>query len=180
MGDLTDQLRSARLRDLCAAVAGDEVSRPQLVASAAIFRAHRIISTQIEAALVPLGLTPARFETLALVATAEGGRMTFMDLKRSLLQHPATLTYTIDALEKAGLMRRERSPEDRRVVIAEITPRGRELAELATTTLDGVRFGLGGITEQEAERMAILLSALDEDSDEALAGAREDQNGSRR
>jgi DNA-binding MarR family transcriptional regulator len=163
-----DDLRSARLRDLGTAVADGTISQAHVVASAAVFRSHRIVTTRVEQTLAPLGLTAPRFETLALVATAKDGRMTFLELKRALLQHAATLTYTVDQLEKAGLILRCRSPEDRRAVIAEITPAGRELAAQATSALDEMQFGLAGMASEDAEQVAVLLSMLDDD--DGLAG----------
>ena len=49
------------------------------------------------------------------------------------------------------------SPNDRRVVLATITPAGRALAEEATAALNQASFGLPGIsTEQAVEITAVL------------------------
>jgi DNA-binding MarR family transcriptional regulator len=160
---LPDDLRSSRLRELYRAVSDDTVSKAHLVASAAIFRSHRIVVARVEAVLAPLGLNAARFEALGLIATADHGRVTFTDLKRATLQHAATVTYNVDMLERRGLVRRLPDPNDRRAVVAEITPEGAELARVATSILNGIDFGLSEASVEDAERVAMLLSTLHDD-----------------
>lgn len=48
-----------------------------------------------------------------------------------LSQETPTVTYTLDQLEKRGLIRRTASPDSRREVLLEITDAGRELLEQA-------------------------------------------------
>ncbi len=50
--------------------------------------------------------------------------------------HPAAVTNAIARLEQRGLVQRQMSPDDRRVVLATITPAGRTLAEEATDALN--------------------------------------------
>jgi DNA-binding MarR family transcriptional regulator len=52
------------------------------------------------------------------------------------------------------------SPDDRRVVLAAITDEGRALAEEATAALNGVAFGLPGLSQQEAADMAAMLRTV--------------------
>jgi DNA-binding MarR family transcriptional regulator len=48
------------------------------------------------------------------------------------------------------------SPDDRRVVLATITPAGRALVDEATAALNDGSFGLPGITTQAAEIAGVL------------------------
>jgi DNA-binding MarR family transcriptional regulator len=66
----------------------------------------------------------------------------------------ATTTQMLDALEAAGLVVRERSPDDRRKVLTSLTPRGRKLVE-----------------ERHARFSRMWQQALEDFSDEELATA---------
>jgi DNA-binding MarR family transcriptional regulator len=74
--------------------------------------------------------------------------------------HPAAVTNAINRLEQRGLARREASPDDRRVVLATITPAGRALAEEATTALNLAEFGMPGLTDEQAFSLTSALAAV--------------------
>ena len=52
------------------------------------------------------------------------------------------------------------SPDDRRVVLAVITPAGRALADEATGALNQAAFGLPGLTQKQAAEVAAVLHDL--------------------
>ena len=158
---LVAELRSTRLQGLLAREV-EGVDKPvHMLASAAIFRAFKVQNLRVEAELAPLNLTVPRYEVLALLESTPDGRMSFADLKRATLLHPATMTYTMDGLEKRRLIKRRRVSDDRRAVIAEITPAGQKLARAATAALNQISFGLEDVPEDDVRRIAILLSELE-------------------
>lgn len=63
----------------------------------------------------------------ALEALYHLGPLSLGELAQKLLVTGGNVTYVIDRLEGCGLVARYRSPEDRRVVHAKLTPEGREL-----------------------------------------------------
>ncbi|MBI2923780.1 MAG: MarR family transcriptional regulator [Planctomycetes bacterium] len=67
----------------------------------------------------------------ALRTLVEEGRLTVGELATRMYLHISTVSVIADRLEKAGLVDRERSEEDRRVVHLSITPHGRELVRKA-------------------------------------------------
>ena len=76
-------------------------------------------------ALAPLGLTPAQGRALRLIGRGEDGaplRMT--ELADQLGIVPRSVTTVVDALEKAGLVRREIDPRNRRAILLHLTDRG--------------------------------------------------------
>ncbi|WP_327086437.1 MarR family transcriptional regulator [Nonomuraea sp. NBC_01738] len=79
-----------------------------------------------ELALAQVGMQDYEFETLHRLV-AGGGSATPSELAAELLLSPAGITGRLDTLEKAGLVRRVRSVEDRRRVDVELTDRGHEL-----------------------------------------------------
>jgi len=77
-----------------------------------------------------------------------------------LMVHPAAVTNAIGKLEHRGLVRRSMSPNDRRVVLATITPAGRALAEGATKALNDASFGLPDISTEQAVELTALLRTI--------------------
>ncbi|MFI6926786.1 MarR family winged helix-turn-helix transcriptional regulator [Nonomuraea spiralis] len=78
------------------------------------------------AALTQTGLQDFEFQTLHRLV-AHDGTATPTELAAELLLSPAGMTGRLDTLEKAGLVRRIRSTEDRRRVDIELTPKGHDL-----------------------------------------------------
>jgi DNA-binding MarR family transcriptional regulator len=153
------ELASPRLRQVHEHFAAVRSPR-RVVATSAIFRANKILTARMDAVLGTLDLTTARYELLGLLDNTEGGRLSLGELGRTTLYHPATMTYTIDGLEKRGLITRQPDPSDRRAVLAEITSTGRKLVRQATKLLEGLDWGLADLSEEDATTLAVLLSRI--------------------
>ncbi|MEV0381205.1 MarR family transcriptional regulator [Nonomuraea sp. NPDC050643] len=108
-----------------------------------------------EAALAEVGMQDFEFETLHRLV-ARGGAATPSELAGDLMLSPAGMTGRLDTLERARLVRRIRSTEDRRRVDVEITPRGHDLWMEAMTI--------------RAEVEASMVSALAPADQELLDG----------
>lgn len=129
-------------------------------ATTAVLRAHRLVTSRVEAVLAPLGLTMARFEVLGLLNSRPDHELSFTDLKKVTLMHPATMGHTIRKLEADGLVRRRPDAVDGRAQVAVLTRSGRTLAEQGTRALDGIRFGLEELDEAAARRLHQQLSEV--------------------
>lgn len=72
------------------------------------------------------GLTPQRYLLLLMVMGAPSGdtRLSFTDLAERLKVSPNTVTELVTRAEHAGLVRRERSEDDQRVVYVRLTKEG--------------------------------------------------------
>jgi DNA-binding MarR family transcriptional regulator len=66
------------------------------------------------------------YDALVHLEGAEGEGLGMTDLANRILSSKSGLTRVIDRMEAAGLVRRERPPEDRRVVKVFLTPKGVE------------------------------------------------------
>jgi MarR family transcriptional regulator, organic hydroperoxide resistance regulator len=64
-----------------------------------------------------------------LQGLAEGGQARVVELANTAGVTPPTATRILDALERRGIVRRRRAPEDRRGVTITLTPNGRELLD---------------------------------------------------
>ena len=68
-------------------------------------------------------LTLRWYDVLVKLEDAEGG-LRMNELASRILASKSGLTSVVDRMEEAGLVRRERPPSDRRVVLVFITPQG--------------------------------------------------------
>ena len=89
-----------------------------------------------------------------------------------LMVHPASVTNAITRLEHRGLVERRLSPNNRRVVLATITPDGQALVREATEALNQASFGLPGLTARQAAEVTSTLRALRVAGGDAAAGTR--------
>ena len=153
-----EQLESLRLRHLREQFSDGD--NRHVVASAAILRAFKILSSRVEEELAVLGLTMPRYEVLGLIDASPEGRMSPTELSRATLLHPATMTHTVNALEKRKLIRRRPEPSDKRVLLAEITPLGRKVVKAANRALARIHFGLADLSEDDATEVSIRLSRM--------------------
>lgn len=115
---------------------GWESAADGMSAVTSVMRAHQLMLADVDGALKPFTLTFARYEMLRLLAFAKGGRMPMASATARLQVHPASVTNTVDRLERDGLLRREPHPRDGRATLLVLTERGRDIAEHATDALN--------------------------------------------
>ena len=107
--------------------------------------------------LAPLGLSAAQFIIIANLAKAEGP-MSASDLCKGISYDAGAMTRMLDRLESKGLIRRNRSAQDRRLIQLELTDEGRaawpRMREISLTVAN--RF-LRGFTKAEARQLEGFL-----------------------
>src|SRR5271167_325135 len=116
--------------------------------------------------LAPLGLTPAQERALRMITRSEEP-LRMAELADQLGIVPRSVTTVIDALEQAGLVRREIDPHNRRAIRLHLTDQGRSVR-------DGMREARRGAAEDlfaplsAADRKSLgqLLSLLDPEPQE--------------
>lgn len=79
----------------------------------------------------PFGLTAAKFDLLLVLHRAPGQRLTMWEIGRHLRVTRTNVTGLVDGLERDNLVRRLPHPEDRRSLLAELTPAGEDLVHRA-------------------------------------------------
>ena len=113
-----------------------------MAAATSVMRAQQLVSTAVERALRPHGLSFARYEVLMLLSFTRKGSLPMTKMGERLMVHPTGISKLVDKLEDDGLVRRVHDPADRRRTLATITPAGRRLAARATKAVTAVRFGV--------------------------------------
>ncbi|MBU3060909.1 MarR family transcriptional regulator [Nocardia sp. NEAU-G5] len=77
------------------------------------------------------GLSHLQYEILVRLAAEPEGELRMSELAAALLNSKSKLTYQIDRLEHAGLVRRRSCSTDMRAVFAVLTEAGRDMLERA-------------------------------------------------
>src|SRR3984957_13914234 len=113
--------------------------------------------------LAPLGLTPAQERALRLIARDdEAPRMTELADRLGIV--PRSLTTVIDALEEAGLVRREIDPTNRRAIPLHLTERGTAVRDdLREARRRAAEDLFAPLSAQDRQTLAELLTLLDSD-----------------
>ncbi len=121
-----------------------------------VIRAAAHLEPELEEALAEHGLTRPSYLVLLALHGAEGSSLSQRDLMASVRRTSGTLSVRLARLERAGLVSRERDPDDRRGAIVTLTDRGRRRVEAARPAYD--------------ETAARLAAGLPEDERAAFAG----------
>ena len=126
-----------------------------------------------------LGITQATATALAVIDGA-GAPLTPSQVSDRVLIASATMTATLDLLERRGWVRRIPNPADRRSVLVQITPDGRAVAD---QLLPGVRTLersiLSALTHDERACLLNLLAKVLARTAEVAAGPPEPLHGQR-
>ena len=127
---------------------------------ARIFALQRIAQAAVHQ---PLGLSHAAFDVLAnLRRSGAPHRMTATSLATSSMISTGSVTFRMDGLEAAGLIRRARDSDDRRVVHAELTEQGLVVIDQAIEAhLIMEHVVLTRLTNREREQLTRLLAKLE-------------------
>lgn len=107
---------------------GDEILK-------ALRRILRRVALHSRQLLKETGLTLPQVLCLRALGEMEGGQATQVELSRALQLTQPTVTGIIDRLERAGLVKRERSTADRRKIGVSLTAAGRERLHSLPTPL---------------------------------------------
>lgn len=127
----------------------------------ALLRVHAAIVPLLERELAESQNMPLSwYDVLLELNAAPDRRLRMTELGGRVVLSRERVSRVVDELARAGLVRRDRNPDDKRSVFAVITPAGRDrLRAAAPTYLDGIqRLFSDHLDDDEARTIA---SALD-------------------
>jgi DNA-binding MarR family transcriptional regulator len=125
-----------------------------------LMRSGKFVETQLDAALVPAGLSAAKWNVLRHLMDAEG-QLPLGQLAAKLSCVKSNATQLVDRLEAENLVRRLPDPEDRRSIRAELTSEGRHSYAAGLTVVRNFeRQLLEDYSPEERVLLARLLSRL--------------------
>ena len=138
----------------------NRLSSPQLEAAdrfhSAAIHALRFVAREDPAS----GLSAARLSALSVLVF--GGPKTLGELAAAEQVRPPTMTGIVQALEQAGLVRRDADDRDGRVVLAHATAKGKRVLERARERrIAKLAERLSGLEEQELARVQEAADLVD-------------------
>jgi DNA-binding MarR family transcriptional regulator len=120
------------------------------------------LTAALEADLAPHGLTLGDYQVLVYLSEADDHQMRMCDLAVRLQLSPSGLTRRLDGLVRAGLVERQPSATDRRVMLAVLTDTGwSHLERVAPFHVESVRrHVLDHLDQRDIKAMARIFSAI--------------------
>ncbi len=124
-----------------------------------LLRAGKAVLARVEPRLAAAGLTATQLGVLE--AILHKGPLTQRELGRKVLTSAGNMTDVVDKLEGRGLVRRTRSPHDRRIVSVTLTQPGQALIEmLFPRHAQDIAAAMGGLSGEELHMLGALLRKL--------------------
>lgn len=133
--------------------------RRALGAYVKLMRAAESVTQRIHRHLALAGLTASQFGVLEALHSL--GPLCQRDLGAKILKTSGNVTLVIDNLEKRGLVRRERSADDRRYITVSLTPEGDALIrDVFPRHAQAVHDDLSALTPAEQDELGRLCRKL--------------------
>lgn len=124
-----------------------------------LMRATESVTGRVGRKMSDAGLTISQFGVLE--ALLHKGDMCQRDVAAKILKSTGNITLVIDNLEKQGLVKRERSLEDRRYCTVLLTEKGRSVIEAAFAEVEAaIVKEMSALTDEEQEILGKLCKKL--------------------
>jgi DNA-binding MarR family transcriptional regulator len=129
-----------------------------------VLRTSALLVGGLMEVLRPHALTQPQYNVLRILRGAGDAGLPSGEVAARMVTREPDITRLLDRMAERGLVARERSPVDRRVVTARITPAGRALADALDAPVEAMHARqLGHLTPDELRALnALLVLARDE------------------
>lgn len=147
-GQLQDQLRQPT-----------PFRSPEAEAFLNVLRTAALLVGSLTEMLRPHELTQPQYNVLRILRGAGGDGLPSGEVAARMVTREPDITRLLDRMEGRGLVARERSPADRRVVIARLTPIGRGLTDALDAPLAALHARqLGHLPPEDLRALSALLT----------------------
>lgn len=138
---------------------------PEEEASLSIIRTSELLQQQGSTIIKPYDLTGPQYNVLRILRGSSPRGLPCGQIADRMITHDPDVTRLLDRLEARGLISRERGNQDRRVVVATITPEGlRLLQEIDPVILEYHRGQFSNLDSTELRELIRLLQLVREGS----------------
>ena len=136
-----------------------ETFKPREAVGALIGLARKTMINKIDAQLAPFDVSAAQWLVVLLVG--EDAVASASGLCDKLSYDPGAMTRLLDRLERKGIVRRVRSPEDRRTIQLELTESGKALyPKIIAAIADANNSVLRGFSRSEVSQLEGYLRRI--------------------
>ena len=130
-----------------------------------VVRTSSTLTDRVEDVLKPYGISATQYNVLRILRGAGKGGLCRNELRDRMLTRMPDMTRLLDRMEDAGLVTRSRERDDRRMVLTQITARGRELlGELDRPMAQLHREQLSPLSDEQLRSLIDLLTLVREGS----------------
>ena len=126
-----------------------------------VVRTTSTLMDGVEDLLKPHGISATQYNVLRILRGAGQGGLCRNELRDRMLTRMPDMTRLLDRMEEAGLVKRSREQDDRRMVLTQITARGRELlGELDRPMTQLHREQLSRLSDEQLRSLIDLLTLV--------------------
>ena len=125
-----------------------------------IVRTADVLMLAMTGVLRPHQLSPTQYNVLRILRGAGKDGASCKEIGQRLVAHDPDITRLMDRLEQRGLVMRDRSSEDRRVVMHRLTKAGLDLANELDRPVEALH--LKTMRHMKAEKLRDLVGLLEE------------------
>jgi len=134
---------------------------PAQEAAVALMRTSWMVARAITRVVEPEGISVAQYNVLRILRGAGPEGLPTLGIRERLIEENAAITRLVDKLEQAGLVRRERTREDRRQVLCYITDDGlATLARLDEPVEAAIQHAMAPLDEPHLRELLAALDAI--------------------
>ncbi|HZE97602.1 MAG TPA: MarR family transcriptional regulator [Planctomycetota bacterium] len=148
MGKIYDELKQSR-----------RYPDPRQEAVIALLRTADVLRGRIEAALLPHQVSPEQYNVLRILRGAPDRSLPTLEIASRMITRAPNITRLIDKLVQKKLVSRCDHDRDRRIVVVKLTPRGLDLVNGISTTVDDI--DAGGLASLSRAQVDTLIGMLD-------------------
>ena len=137
-----------------------------------LLRTATTLAAEFERLFKQAGLSEPQYNVLRILRGAGGDGLPCLEVGARMITRVPDVTRLVDRLEAAGLVERNRTSEDRRVVMVKITKKGLDaIAVLDQPLLEIHKRQMGHMTRRELEDLSrLLVKARHPEGEQAIAG----------
>ena len=127
----------------------------------ALLRTADLVRRQVATLVEPHGITPQQYNVLRILRGAGPDGVTCSQAGERMVNHDPDMTRLLDRLEARKLVERERSREDRRIVITRITKTGLDLVNSLDEPMKALhKRQAGHIGKEKLQQLIDTLESL--------------------
>jgi DNA-binding MarR family transcriptional regulator len=131
-----------------------------------VVRTSSALMDMVEDLLKPYGISATQYNVLRILRGSGDTGLCRNELRDRMLTRMPDMTRLLDRMEEAGLVKRSREQDDRRMVLTQITARGRELLNQLDRPMNDLhRKQLSKLGDDQLRSLVGLLTLVRESGD---------------